>query len=551
MPAPIYFEDIEIDVDQQRFVRAGALVRLSRTEWNLLELLARNRGQVLTHRMLLHEVWGDAYSDGARDKPERHQTLRNAIDWGYHLLQPAEQTLFARLAVFGAGSTISAIETVCSLPDEPDLAQTEALWSLVEKSFAHQGAAADGTPQFGMLELLREYAAERLAERGELQLLSRRHTDYYLDLAEQAESRLRGPEQEAWLERLESAHANLRAALAAAVANSLGDTGLRMVGALWRFWAARGYVSEGVHWCTAVLALPHAAASMGRAKALNAAGGLSWSGGDFPAAGQFFSASLAAWRELANQHEIARTLNNLGGVAWRQGAYDQAWDYDQESLALRRELGDQEGLSSTLNNVGNLACIRLQYAEGQSLYAESLVLARELGDRRAAAHSLNNLGTVTFLQQAYGQAETYYRESLALFREVGDKPGIAQLLNNLGNSLLRQAQPTQSRQHYAEGLALCLTLGDRQGAAYALTGLAAVAAAGADQASVVLAVTLAAAAQQQVAALGAAWDFDERTIHDELVATARARLDPARFAAAWGAGLATSLDQAVALVRGV
>jgi tetratricopeptide (TPR) repeat protein len=456
---------------------------------------------------------------------------------------------FARLAVFGGRSTLDAIEAVCLLPGEAAADLAEHLWSLVEKSFAHQTSAADGVPWFGMLEVLREYAAELLAERGELPRLQQRHAAHYLALAEQAEAQLRGPAQEVWLQRLEREHANLRTALTTLVAADDSERGLRMVGALWRFWIARGYVSEGIHWCTAVLALPMTAAPMSQAKALNAIGGLHWTQGDYPAARQFFDSSLALWRELENHHEIARILNNLGSVAWRTGDYEASWAYFQESLALRRQLGDTLGLSSTLNNLGNLAWVRRQYDEAQALYQESLGLCRQAGDRRGAAHCLNNLGTVALLQHASGRAEAFYRESLALFREVGDKQGIAQLLNNVGNSLMRQAQPEQAQISYEEALDMSQALGDKQGTAYALTGLAAVAATGASEASVTYAVTLAAAAHQQMAAIGAAWDVDEQALYEETIAATRARLAPAAFAAAWDAGAAASPEQAVALAR--
>jgi predicted ATPase/DNA-binding winged helix-turn-helix (wHTH) protein/Tfp pilus assembly protein PilF len=515
-----------------------------------IELAAMRIKRFVPQALLLHlDRRLPLLTAGARDKPERHQTMRNAIDWGYQLLQPPEQVAFARLAVFGGRSPLDAITAVCQLPGEAAGDLAERLWSLVEKSFAHQTSADDGVPWFGMLEVLREYATELLAARGELITLQQRHAAHYLDLAEQAEAQLRGPQQEAWLQRLEREHANLRAALNTLVAATDSERGLRMVGALWRFWIARGYVSEGVHWCTATLALPMTAAPTTQARALNALGGLHWTQGDYPAARQFFGASLALWRELENHHEISRILNNLGSVAWRTGDYAASWTYFQESLALRRQLGDRLGLSSTLNNLGNLAWIRRQYDEAQALYLESLGLCREVGDCRGAAHCLNNLGTVALLQRAYGQSEAFYRESLALFREVGDKQGIAQLLNNVGNCLMRQAQPEQAQLSYQEALDMSQALGDKQGAAYALTGLAAVAALGGSEVSAAYAVTLLAAAHQQMAAIGAAWDVDELALHEETVAATTARLAAAAFAEAWERGLATSPEQAVALAQ--
>ena len=156
---------------------------------------------------------------GARDVPDRHQTLRHAIAWSYDLLEAGEQALFRRLAVFAGGCTLEAAEAVCQAVHDPaagpgqSLEVLDGVASLVDKSLLRQQEQASGEPRFRMLETIREYGLECLTASGEEPAVRRAHADYYLALVEAAEPALTGPEQATWLERLEAEHDNLRAAL--------------------------------------------------------------------------------------------------------------------------------------------------------------------------------------------------------------------------------------------------------------------------------------------------------------------------------------------------
>jgi len=194
---------------------------------------------------------------GARDLPARQQTLRNAIAWGYDLLGPGEQTLFRRLAVFVGGCTLEAAEAVGGGAVEV----LDGIESLVGKSLLRQEEGVGGEPWFAMLETIREFALERLEESGEAEAIRRQHAAHYLELAEQAESALKGSQQMAWLEQLEREHDNLRAALRRSVERGEAEYGLRLGGALGRFWWMHGYLIEGRAWLTALLALPGASSS--------------------------------------------------------------------------------------------------------------------------------------------------------------------------------------------------------------------------------------------------------------------------------------------------
>ncbi|MDQ4129292.1 MAG: helix-turn-helix domain-containing protein, partial [Actinomycetota bacterium] len=213
---------------------------------------------------------------GARDLPERQQTLRDAIAWSYDLLDAYEQALFRRLAVFAGGCTLEAVENVCGSEAEEQMASSvlERLASLVDNSLVVSrsdppACEEDEQPRFTMLETIREYALERLTSCGEAEEARRRHARYFLALAEAARLEDAGQWDEAgWrskLTRLEREHDDLRAALRWAVGDREVETAARLALALWRFWMDCYSLGEGLRWVEAVLALDGAGGRTGEA----------------------------------------------------------------------------------------------------------------------------------------------------------------------------------------------------------------------------------------------------------------------------------------------
>ncbi|HEV3474350.1 MAG TPA: adenylate/guanylate cyclase domain-containing protein, partial [Actinomycetota bacterium] len=181
---------------------------------------------------------------GARDLPERQRTLRGAIEWSHDLLDDAKRSLFARLAVFQGGCTLEAAEAVCGT----DLDVLDGLASLVDESLLRRSETTDGELRFGMLETIREFAAERLAESGQQEKLRRRHAEWVMAFAEEAEPEIVGENQALWLDRTEREHDNIRAALRWANDHGEGEIALRTGASLWRFWQQRGHLREGRQW---------------------------------------------------------------------------------------------------------------------------------------------------------------------------------------------------------------------------------------------------------------------------------------------------------------
>ncbi|HET8644422.1 MAG TPA: tetratricopeptide repeat protein, partial [Vicinamibacteria bacterium] len=320
---------------------------------------------------------------GARDLPARQQTLRAALAWSYDLLSLDEQALFRRLGVFAGGWTLEAVEAVAAWdgeagPAPPPAAVTglsieESMAALLENSLVRMEAGSSGEPRYGMLETLREYALEQLTAAGELAETRRRHAEHFLRLAEAAQPQLLvGGQQAVWLGRLEVEHDNLRAALAWATTVEGGaETGVRLGGALFRFWSLRGYLSEGRHWLECVLAAGADAQAPARKKALNAAGLMARQQGDFERATALHEQCLRLAQQEGDLRSIAVSYHNLALVEKTGRAdYAKARALYEESLALWQELGDAWGISGTLNNIGGVAILTGDYAAAEAALAE-------------------------------------------------------------------------------------------------------------------------------------------------------------------------------------
>lgn len=452
--------------------------------------LAAARTRILPPRALLARLAGapshaplQVLVGGARDLPARQQTLRDTIAWSYELLRADEQALFRRLAVFAGGCAVEAAEAVCVTGGGMKVDVLEALDALARQSLVVIDETPDELARVRLLETLRAYGLERLAAAGEAAELRRAHAAYYLEVAAAAGSALKGPNQVAWLARLEAEHDNMRAALewahAAGTAGTVGavEVGLRLAGALWSFWVVRGHLREGRAWLEGLLALPESETMPAavRAKALNGAGLLAWRQGDVARMTALCDESLALYRELGDRQGIADVLNNQGSVADEQGDYRRAAALLEEILTQRRELGDPVRLAIALGNLGITVYNQGDMARARALFEEGLALHRRLGDTRGIAITLGNLGEMARDQGDLTRAAALLDESLALRRQLGDTRGVATALHDLGAMALARGDHQHASALCEEGLALARELGDRRGMAELLRTLGAVA----------------------------------------------------------------------------
>jgi transposase/tetratricopeptide (TPR) repeat protein len=371
--------------------------------------------------------------------------------------------------------------------------------SLLDKSLLRTVEGIDGQTRFTMLETIREYALERLEASGEQDMLRRQHAAYSLALAEGAEPQIQGAEQAAWLDRLETEHDNLRAALSWAITSGAAAIGLRLAAALGEFWWPRGHVSEGRRWLAAALASKGPATAAVRAKALYRAGELSYAQGDYGSAAALLEESLGLYRDLEDKWGMACVLRGLGNTLEYRGDPKLAEPLRQESLELFREIGDPWGIAwmlyhmaserrdiepkialleeslalaraggykrlivTVLNNLGMLAREQGDTMRAVALYNESLELCHELHNTFVSAWVLHGLGIVASDQGAEAQVRALFEESLALHQEVGNRVGVAVALNHLGDLALWQDDYAQAAILYDESLIISREVGDIQ-----------------------------------------------------------------------------------------
>ncbi|HMA38318.1 MAG TPA: tetratricopeptide repeat protein [Chloroflexia bacterium] len=486
---------------------------------------------------------------GAAYGPARQHTLRGAIGWSYNLLAPAEQALFARLGVFVGAATLDAVAAVCNGQQHTSGEMVAQLTGLIDKSLLRREERDES--RFGMLGTIREYAWERLEETGEAEARQARHAAYYLALAEQVEPELRSAHPESGLARLALEHDNLRAALAWAVRRAAAETACRLSGALAWFWRLSSHVSEGRHWVAAALALaptadPPLPAGV-RAKVLYAAGLLASMDSDLAGALAWLEQSLVLYRELGDKAGCGRVLTRLLWVQGLRRDFPAAAAAGAEALALWRELGNQRGLGICYYYLGAVAAWHADPDQAALYHAEALRLAQELGDQQTQADALTGLGDVARLRGDYGQAAAHYGASLALFRALNGKTEVTMALHNLGQTALHQGALEQARQYFAEGLGRDPRLGDKIELVACLAGLGEVAA---GQGQPARAVRLLSAARAGLAALNQHLTPKDQAPLDQALALGRAALDPPAFAAAWAAGQALTLEQAIAYATG-
>ncbi|MCL5998537.1 MAG: tetratricopeptide repeat protein [Chloroflexi bacterium] len=540
---------------------------------------------------------------GPRDLSARQQTLRGAIDWSYDLLDPAERRLFARFAVFANSASQYAAQDVLDLeseltPGEDQLTDAnrkleiqQGLRSLADKSLLRVTLAEEDAaePRFSMLGTIREYARDRLVECGEFERVHHRHLTHYLAWAEAVEPNLHGPDQIAWLDRLEAEHDNLRAALdwARQHGGAAIEAEIRLAGALGWFWRVRGHLTEGLERLRDVLARSQGLASPSlRAKPLSAAGLLAYYQANYTLAYALFEESVSISQASNDRASLAYALHGLGNCCWYQGNQARARSLLEESIALYRELGDPWGTAMSL---AGLACVLGylgDYTATRALFEESLAISDRIGDKWSTAFCLWGLGDVSNAQGDYTGARVLYEKSLPLARELGDKPNIAFVLAKLTGQSMQQGDYPQLKTLCSEALALFREMGDRwqppfllrmlgyaalhdgdplqatalckesltlnqelrdeRGVIAALVAIGCVSIARAGPAGLRRAVTLFGAAKALLAAREMQLLSPDAASYTRNLALLREQLDPAWYATAWAEGQAMTYEQAIA-----
>jgi predicted ATPase/class 3 adenylate cyclase len=379
---------------------------------------------------------------GARDLPERQQTLRGAIAWSYDILEEPHRRLLDRLSVFAGGFELVAAEAIGGPSSELGTDVLDGLMALSDQSLVRAG---DGdVPRFQLLETIREFAAEMLDRRDDAAAIRERHARWYLALAEAAAPGLAGVDQRRLLEQLEQEHDNLRAVLDRAAAAGDAQVAIRLAFAMWRFWQKRGHLNEARRRLEALAAAPwsHDEPIL-RARLMEALGGVLWWQADLAAMKIAYGEALEIWRAQGNKAEIANALYNYAfsfAVSPNPGLETAPADPDgigaraqEEALALYEELGDVRGQANVLWGIGNREYFQRVTDGGVATMRRALQLFRQVGDTTMAAWSQHMLGGALLRLGRTDEARPILREALRHFHDASDASGLALILDDLAS----------------------------------------------------------------------------------------------------------------------
>jgi predicted ATPase/transcriptional regulator with XRE-family HTH domain len=481
-----------------------------------IELVAA-RSELFSLRQLLGQLERgrlNLLEAGVRDLPERHQSLRNAIVWSYRLLDTGAQRLFAQASIFAGGFRYEALQAVATPSPQSEASADEAvmakLQALLEQSLVQQ---EPGEPaiHFTMLETIRSFALEQLAEQGEEPMVRRRHADYFLLLASNRHATQEG---QSWREALGREQDNLRSALAWLLDHDAAAA-LLLANRLADFWHIQGYHVEGRRWLERALAV-NLAPNAQRGAALLALGKLAHEQSDYPVAQRaldeslsiyqsleqpagmaevlqqygwlvydlhdvaraqaIFQQSLALFRAQEDQLQVANVLVALAHLPNQQAASLAAHDaYLAESLAIYRQLGHTSGIANVLHRQGMSLSMAGDYGRAVARLREALAIHTEAGARRDMAWALEALGEAEWLQRELVPARDHLSAARQLFDEMGDTWGLALTLHHLAQIERVEGHLAQARQRYAQSLRLFQTLKNRHMIARCLAGLGGVA----------------------------------------------------------------------------
>ncbi len=467
--------------------------------------LAAARAKVLSPPALLARLERrlDVLGHGPRDLPARQRTMRDAVAWSYDLLSSEERALFRRLSVFVGGFTLEAAEEIAGVGESPGFDTLDGVAALVDHSLVRRSQASDGESRFELLETIRAYAMERLDASGEETSTREGHASYFLALASEACTAFEGPERAIARERVAREHDNLRAALAWTVERGDAETAQRLATYLARFWVVLGHVAEGRVWLDKVVELDGPSRPETRADAL------------------CWAAQFASHRDDAEHAERLAT----------------------EALDVAREGGYERGVAMALHQFGQVAHRRGDLNAAAAHYEDAVARFRRLEEPIYEGVALRDLGVVAGAQDEHDRATAFHEEALAVWRRLDHPWGVPAALRDLADEALCRGDAAAALPLYRESLGRWRLLGEKLHVAGSLLGPATVALESGQAERAARLLGASAALHEEIGAVppaalpGDLGNGPER---------ARAALGEEAFAAAWAAGRAFSVEEAIA-----
>ncbi|HEX5241126.1 MAG TPA: adenylate/guanylate cyclase domain-containing protein [Candidatus Limnocylindrales bacterium] len=408
---------------------------------------------------------------GARDLPTRQQTLRGAIAWSYDILDEPGRLLLGRLSVFAGDIDLEAAEAVCGPASEIGEDVVDGVLSLATQSLLRTIENPD-EPRFQMLDTIREFAAERLAERGDQVELERRHGAWHLEFATRAAAELSGDDQRDWLERFEHAHDNLRAAMDRAAARADAEIAIGIAFHTWRFWQKRGHLYEARRRLDALAATEWSRRDPRlRARLLEALGGVCWWQGDIRPMREAYAEAVEVWRRVDDPAELANALYNYSfGFTVPEGVDPSTGTVQSdptgegrvaldEALALYRGLGEERGEANVLWGIGNMQYFAGTEQTGAEEFALALEKFARVGDRTMEAWSRHQLGSSYIRVGRLDEARRLIQDALRFFHAASDTTGLTLVLDDLSSLAVAAGDPERAARLWGAARNLTSTTG--------------------------------------------------------------------------------------------
>jgi predicted ATPase/class 3 adenylate cyclase len=483
---------------------------------------------------------------GSRAALGRQQTLQATVDWSYSLLNSAEQLLLRRLPVFPDSFDVDAAEAVCGFGVIEPFDVATLLGSLVDKNLV-VAEPAGGALRYRMLETIRQFAAERLAEASpnDASDAAEAHSQHFLAVAEEAAPHLAGPDQGSWFARLDTEQANLRCAADYAARRTDGTTRVLRFGAALRlWWMTRSRNEEALSLLAPALQRPDARTEPGVfGEALVAAAVLAQFH-DMPVARQLGEQAVKFARQQGGEHLLSDSLMVLSSTYNFAGESERGFPLGEESVRYARRVGDDVLLGGSLM-VYLMFSDRIGAARCAQLFAEAVACTQRSGDRFAACLLLNNAGSHALLGGDISAARAHLEQAAQAMQEIGLKSHFVP--TNLAWVLRQEGDLPSARSGFEEALQVSRRIGDRSGLAYASLGLACLAADAGDSER---AAQLHGIAQALLDRIGECWQEPETRYRQDSLNKTRSALGEAQFARAYTYGNALNLDLALDVAAG-
>jgi predicted ATPase/class 3 adenylate cyclase len=387
---------------------------------------------------------------GSRSALPRQQTLGALIDWSYDLLSEPERILLRRLSVFVAGRTLEMAEAVCAVDglDRRDI--FDLLCSLADKSLLVVETPPSGETRYTILESIWDYADEKLAQAGEGALFRRRHLDYFVAFAEKAEPHLFGPGLKEWLDRLAVDHRNLERALHTSLEDpaTIG-LGLRMAGALTRYWEIRSYLTEGYEQFSMLLArADDSVPAAVRAKAESGSGRLSWAQDRDEEALRHYHTAQTLYDGLGMETEVGLIDGYLGFVERNEGNHLRAKAHFESARAIGERLGVPRLIVTACSGLSSQIAAEGQVAQARLMKEECIRASVVLGDRWVQSWITGSLAKICLDSGDLEAARRYIIEALAITRDLGNNWSVPYAIEGIADILLRQNEAAKAVRLY-------------------------------------------------------------------------------------------------------